>query len=768
VRIVRQIACPTCGANLTSAQLEEHLLQSHRAYAFRGTVRPVPESLAVLLGAISSPDADVEAWRAVETLAAHECEGSVDEFLATSLTESLKRQPAEQRGAIAATIGSLLAEHSTYTGSVLRRLATSADAIARQLAWEIVERAPALLTSEILDALTVGMRTHHILERLRHLERRTGRQPVLDAFRAEVEMRVRMRCSRCGAELRRREMIPHLWTVHGLVLDGKRARDPWNVIDLWIAWHQRRPDAGLLERCRELGERTDPEHGLQRVYRRFLAGGLRHDEAQAYLLAEAEEHNASLCPHCYAAVPMPEQVRPARASLSHGRLSAAGYRVEIHESGLFPFLEIEKPGSPPARQRLPGPRLTRQGTMILLVGPLVMLALLIALLPFDFGIPRLVPVLTFLVPALLFAAWIHLVNWRRPSPCQRALRIAWTRLAPTLHGDDFSIADSACLAGLALECMDRGQPPPRARILERTVQLTEEAVPAHPEALHHLAALRALMLADQIGAGGDPVTLTVTQVKRCFAGKLPLVYADELLSLWRREWRTRSNLVRLRVRLMDSAFEAGFEVRNLLAGGQAAPELGRILGTDDPGTVARMRLLWSLRPQRPWDRCGDAETVFSLAESANAGSILSKYPDLLLYQSGGGPEQREAGLKVLVCGRGVVIEGRLFNEPPRTIEWTSPPGGTVDQHVVLLDGEGIPIRGDPDEAVRRIERWFRFYFNEFVGQVAEAYRWTSPHVAAILRAWGIVTCPDCQRRLTARPGEIGISLEDEGESGYAI
>jgi hypothetical protein len=405
--------------------------------------------------------------------------------------------------------------------------------------------------------------------------------------------------------------------------------------------------------------------------------------------------------------------------------------------------------------------------MLVFVGPLVVAALILASLPLDLGVSRLVPVLTFLVPALLFAVWIHLANWRE-SPSDRVLRLAWTRLASSLHADDFSIADSAFVAGLAEESLERGQAPARARILERMLQFTEKAVAAHPEALHHLAALRALTLADQVDAGGDPVTLTVAQVKRCFSGKLSLAYADKLLSLWRKEWQTRINLVRLRILLLDSAFEAGFEVRNLLAAGQAAPELGRALGTDDPGNVARMRLLWSLRPSRPWDRCGDAETAFGLAESGSANSILSKYPDLLLYQSGAGSGRRNPAMQVIVCGRGVAFEGRLFNEPPRTTEWTSRQNGEADRHVVLLDGEGIPIRGDPDEAVARIERWFRYYFNDFVSQVAEVYRWTSPHVAAILRAWGIVTCPECSRRFTARPGEVGISLEDEGDSGYAI
>jgi hypothetical protein len=550
-------------------------------------------------------------------------------------------------------------------------------------------------------------------------------------------------------------MIQHLWTAHGSVLDGRRVRDPWDVIDDWIGYCRQRPDPGLLQRCVELGERADPQAGLARVYRQFLKNGLPDPEARSYLLGEAAERRASLCPHCYAVTPTPEQVPPARISLSHGRLSGGGYRTEMFESGIFPYVQIDMPGMRPSRLPLPGPRLTPQAAIVLFVGPLVIAALLMAISPLSLGLSPVAPVLTFLLPAVVFAVWIRLAARPREPQTEGVLKLAWSKLVPQLHADGFSLADSAFVAGLAIESMSRGGTAARTRTLERILALTEKAAAERPDILHHLAALRALQIADEIREGGDPVKKTAVQVGRCFAGKLALPYADQLLALWPREWRTRAALARLRVLLLDRAFEAGFEVRNLLAAGHSASELGRVLGTEDPSEIARLRLLWSLRPRQPWDRCGEAETAFELAERSD--DLLGRYPDLLLYQPSSGKRRGPAPLEIILRGRGVVIEGKLFTEPARTIEIQV--RGNEAGSLLIIDGEKIPVRGDATEAAGQAERWLRYYFHEFVPLVAEVYHWRSPHATAILRAWGTVACPECKRPLFARPGEVGIAAD---------
>jgi hypothetical protein len=278
--------------------------------------------------------------------------------------------------------------------------------------------------------------------------------------------------------------------------------------------------------------------------------------------------------------------------------------------------------------------------------------------------------------------------------------------------------------------------------------------------LHHLAAIRALSISDAVDEGDDPVTLAAVQIGRCIDGRLALPYADKLLSLWRREWKTRSNQTRLRLLLLDRAFEAGFEVRDVLAAGQTAPELGRVLGTDDPGELARLRLLWSLRPRRPWDRCGDAENAFGLAANAAGGRILAAHPDLLLYRLA--PTSRKRGsetFEIVISGRGVSVASKLFGEPVRSIEVRSDANGST----LIIGDHRINVSGDGEALAMEIERWMRYYFSEFVPMVAEVYRWRSPHAASILRAWGTVPCPECRQPFLARVGEVGIAVESEAK-----
>jgi hypothetical protein len=756
----RQVACPACGAEVPPAELNTHLLQNHRSIAYRGVVRSVPETLAQVLAAVCRPEPDAEAWRALETIATHERRERVDAFLATSLTQFLQRLSADNRKQVFYPLAALVIAEGICANLVLQQLATNPNPISRRLAWAMIDRAPQLLSSDILEGLLAGLRTQPALEQLRRLEQRIGRNSLIDTARQSREQNVRMRCFSCSAELRRTDMIRHLWTVHGMVLDRQRPRDPWIVIDEWITHYIRRHNGKYLKRACELAERSDPRNGLRRVYARFLACGLHHAEARAYLLADAAERNGSLCPHCFALVPVPEQVPPAAISMSHGRLSANGYRVEVRESGLVPGLEIALPGASVSRLPLPGPRVTRRAAMLCFVAPLLLIAVLLAVVPLPDQVPRIVPVLIFVLPALAFGTWIRLWGLRSAPLSERAVERAWSKLVPALHDKGFYMADSCFIAGLAIETIGRPGAAKPARSLERVLTITEKAAASRPNVLHHLAAIRALSISDAVDQGDDPVKLTAVQIGRCIDGRLALPYADKLLSLWRREWKTRSNLTRLRLLLLDSAFEAGFEVRDLLAAGQTAPELGSVLGTDDPGELARLRLLWSLRPRRPWDRCGDAETAFGLAASAAGGRILAAHPDLLLYRLA--PTSRKRGaetLEIVISGRGVSVAGKLFSEPVRSIEVRADAYGST----LIIGDQRINVSGDGEALAMEIERWMRYYFGELVPMVAEVYRWRSPHAASILRAWGTVPCPECRQPFLARVGEVGIAVESEAK-----
>ena len=183
------------------------------------------------------------------------------------------------------------------------------------------------------------------MERLRQFERLHGPSPALDALCAELEEQMRMSCPRCSVQLRRPEMIRHLWDEHRLILDSRRVREPWAVIEDWIIEYRATGDAGLLERCRLRGAQLDPEGGLHRVHRLLLRTGAADAEARRDLVAEARERHASLCPWCYVPAPQPRESPSLAINLRPGRLSAGGYEVETGAKGIWTTLEVRAPAA---------------------------------------------------------------------------------------------------------------------------------------------------------------------------------------------------------------------------------------------------------------------------------------------------------------------------------------------------------------------------------------------------------------------------------------
>lgn len=616
---------------------------------------------------------------------------------------------------------------------------------------------------EVFRSLIAGLGRGRSLQRLRELEERIGRSDALDRLRAELEDLKRMRCPRCQVELPRRDMIGHLWHNHRLVLDGLRVRDPWNLIEEWVDQYQNGGHPGLLDRCRTFAEQLDAVGGPLRLHRITLSHGIVDPEARSALLAHAKQQRSSLCPHCLALVPAPLELPIRPLNLWRGRISGRGYRVEVSDRKLFYRLEIETPQRVLHRGRDPETRLTQRGAVVLFAGPLVLLALIVALGLPGLGNRPLVPVLIL----LLLASLIGAVAWRLwywpVSQLDRAVDHAWTYLVPRLNELGFSLEDSAFAGGLALTSTTHGNPDLREDALRRVLTQTESAVAGGTGAVEPLAALHRLAISQRAERGDDPVPLVVTQMKRCFEGKLPLAFAEQLLEEWQSDWWTPEALARLRILLCDHAFEAGFEVRNLIEAGRAAPTLGAVLETEDADGLARLRLLWSQRPTQPWDRCGDAMTVFDVARSRAGGELLARCPDLLLLQENADELWEDEDLpppRVLVCGRGIIFEGTLFTDPPRTIEVIYRPPPAIDSFELVLGRYAFGFRHNPESLATKLEQWFRYLFIEFRPRVAGVHGWSSPSVTATFRARETVACPECRRPVLPRPGAIAGALDE--------
>jgi uncharacterized C2H2 Zn-finger protein len=793
------VACPECRSLFSPEDLGPHLREVHKYHFFRGLWRSPITAAHDALAALSSPRPDPDAWRVLTAAAADLHGPRAIFFLAASLGASLERLPEAERDPAVAAVAAVLA-NANAGAALAAALASDDAAAAHRLALALMARMPpplepllfqpaqsllldrrlspegqltlaALLLRSVppddprvhdfLQTLIGGLGRARSIEQLRELGHRTGRHPAIEAARARLEERLRLACPRCGVEFRRPEMIVHLWEEHHLVLAGRRVREPHSVINDWIEAYTARPDPELLDRCRALAERVDPERGLTDLQRQFLRHGIPDAEARSALLQEAKEEHAALCPVCFGKVPLPQEVPPFVISERNGRLSCRGYTVEVREKGVFTFVEARTPNEIVYRGREPQRKLTPTGAILFLVGPIVALMLVASIF---------VPIAYVTKVSLAFASMITAayvtaqVLWRAEVPRrQRARNYAWSLLVPQMHRGGLVPDDAGFLAGLADKSAGDGYARLRASLLPALVTRTERAVVKGQAPPGFLAPLIRLGVEDTT-AGGDPIPTVAAEIARCFEGKSPLTLAERLLADWQADWWTKGNLARLRILLCDKAFAAGFEVRNLLDAGENSPALAEVLDTSNVHPLASLRLLWSLRASRPWDRCGEVKTVFELAEDVDYATVLARHPDLLLFQeetqwvvAAEGGTGKMGPARILLLPSGVTLQEVEFVSTPRVIEVV---GKSLGDELLL----GTKLFRGPrplDELATRMERWFRFAFHEFLPQTQAAAHWQPPDRAAMLRAWGTIPCPDCGARVLARVGEVGIALEEK-------
>jgi hypothetical protein len=502
------------------------------------------------------------------------------------------------------------------------------------------------------------------------------------------------------------ELVKHVWQEHRLLFDGKQAQPPWSVIEQLVGQYARQREAAVLERLIELARHVDGETGLARLEELLTAAGAR--DAIAF------------CPRCALPAPEPPDWPILPLNLAPGRLSGGGFLVAISETGLTPVLEIATPRETVYRGPEPNRPYTDTGAALLLAGPPVLAALLIALTLAWFGLHLLLPVAVVLLVGLAAYLGTRLRAWSEPGPLDRAIDYAWTLLVPRLHPDDLVPEESAFLAGLVRVSLERGRPVLRAAALRTLLARYHRAVQEARAPLAHLALLWRLAIEDAGRTAHDPVALVVNQVDRCLSGEMPLAFAEHLLHRWQSETWSRGNLARLRVLLAERAFAAGFEPADLVELGQRAPALAEILHSNDPSGLARLRFLNLLQTTRPWERAGPAATVFELAGHATLGrQVLDDCPDLLLYETGwesrgGASEDRnESDGPILVCGRGVKYRGVLFGEFA-AIEVRRRRAGWWQEHELAAGRQRLRFRSEPTEAARRLRSWFDYAFNELL------------------------------------------------------
>jgi hypothetical protein len=554
-------------------------------------------------------------------------------------------------------------------------------------------------------------------------------------------------------------MVDHLWAVHGLLLEGKRVREPWRIVEDWIDDYRNVPDPAVLQRARELAQRVDPARGVRRFHRMMLARELGDPDVCRTLLREADERQASLCPHCFEFVPLPRDISVARINTWRGRISGAGYSVQVDDSGLFSHLVIVSPAGTLVDAPEAGHVLTQKGRLYLIAGLPIYAALAAALLLPVRGIMPILPVCVCLGIGLLL--W-WFMRAETESAEWRSLHHAWRELVPGLLLEGTPTDALRFIAGLAELSLERRYfDVPRDLVRSAQAKVDRLLDQGRPAATL-LASLQRYLLAG-ISPRRDPVPLLVEQIARSFRSELPFNYAQHLLMSPLPGCGGRLENLRLRVLSSRAAFENSFEVRNLLEACQVAPALEAVFQTGDVRYLATLRLLHSLLAQAPWENLGGAQTVFELAAHADESAVLLDVPDLLLVHEDRtiallDPETRKPGpARIIMAASGIKFSTATLAAPPILMEVRGPTAMGV--HEVRWDDHTFELTADPAALTTRLGHWVRFFAQDFRPQSSEVLRRQSSSPGLVVQPQHLVECPECHRRVFPRPGDVAAALE---------
>lgn len=580
---------------------------------------------------------------------------------------------------------------------------------------------------DVLRALAKGLSRRRILDRIEPIARRLGNPPAFDVVRAELYDQQKLRCPRCGAMERRNEMVQHLWNVHSLLLDGHKARSPFQVLD------------------DRLGD-PDPLAMLCELDRALLARGFHDEEARDHLIDEARERNESLCPKCFSFVGNNEPPIPDEASLSTHRLSAEGCIVSVETHGARPNVRIELPNGEIHFGSDSGHSWSPNVWRWLGVASVALGVWAAALLPIPW---HALVGCSLLVQGLFLHWWAFRLDSRPADTEDRVIDLAWQQLVPELP-------PGLALARIALASVGHGDTTRRSETVNLAVAAQETAVRGGATPAVLLAPLWWLHAEDQRRRGRDVVPTLAGRVGSCFSGDLPMAAAAALCQLVESQHPKSADVARFRALYCEQAFAHGLEVWDILELARAFPALGRLMIVNDLDGLARLRLVWERRKDRPWAPCGPAVTVFELARyPVIAALALASAPDVLLYQPLPPAGPNDDPLPLLLCGRGLILGSIMIREKPAMIsvrrreQWR---GGGFD---LRIGSHRMHFNSDPAEIADRLRRWSEYWFEQFLPEVDKVLKYRATDRLANLLQPYIVHCPLCGLEHVPVPAGVG-------------
>jgi hypothetical protein len=580
-------------------------------------------------------------------------------------------------------------------------------------------------TALLLRAYVAGLGRKRILERLDEVAKEFDNPPAMEVVRAELRTLEKLRCPRCGSLRRRKNMSDHLWNRHQMLLVGHRARTATQALDERLAVQP--PAAALVEFHRDL-----------------LGKGLHDEEAIAQLRREAAERDESVCPHCFAFVPVTEPPALQPAEVASGRISADGCLVALGEAGGKPRLRIQSDTktvfSGPDPESSDAPTICRRWAVVCAIAGIVAAVVL----PVPWHLLS-VPAAVLSAAALLSLAY----RWSQNpyDPLARVIDIAWQRLIPELLPGN-------AMARFALASVGRGSPKSRSAVLAKAITDVEQAASLGAVFANVASPLWWLQFADD---RGDPVPALIRRFRRCIDGEMLVSAAAGVFDLWWRDRPSRADRARMRALLGEQAFESGLGVWDIVELGRAFPPLGSVLATDDIDGLARLCHVWEQRLIRPWQPCGPAATIFELARNAElSAQVLDSASDLLLYHRLPALDDQPAE-PLFLCHRGMVFRDAVLREPPGDIrvrhceEWR---GGGYE---VRLGPHRLRFTDPPGLVVEKLKIWASFFLGDFLPRAEKVLKYRASDRLGNVLGQFVVKCPACTKSVIPLVGRVGVT-----------
>ena len=196
-------------------------------------------------------------------------------------------------------------------------------------------------------------------------------------------------------------------------------------------------------------------------------------------------------------------------------MDGGGFRVELTDRYAFHMLRADTPEVAVFDGPEPGRALTRRGAVLLFLVPLIVAAVVFAVLPPLLGMRPVAPVTGVLFAALMAYIAVR-ATWGAESGADRAVDHAWTLLVPRMLQVEGRRADAAFLAGLAVASRGRGDPEAREDQLRQAIGKLRQT----PVGIPYVTPLSVLRIADlrwrgRRVAGSSPTRSARASTGRC-------------------------------------------------------------------------------------------------------------------------------------------------------------------------------------------------------------------------------------------------------------